>query len=728
MTLTVENLHVRFPTGSAPVRAVNGASFEVGDGEIVGLVGESGCGKSVTARSIVRLEAPGEIARGTITFDGTDLTTAGKPTLRRLRNRELGIVFQHPSEALNPVYTVGEQIAEALCADRQPDDQPDSRSLVGALLSRARTRLDTEPTRHRVVELLAEVGMPQPADRVDAYPHQLSEGMCERVMLAIALARRPSVLVADEPTTALDTTTQAAILDRLATLNESFGMGMLLISHDLGVVSRICDRIVVMYEGTVVETGPTGAVLSDPVHPYTKSLLACRPGWTDPGNRLPTVGGRPSSETGGDGCAFADRCPAAVEHCRRSTPPVVSVSDAHTVRCGVSDARESPLRALSNRGEREDVPGDTTHARKSSDGGSTAPPVELDGVTKSFRTDDGLLARLRKTTDRLTAVSDVSLKLEAGETLTLVGESGCGKTTLARLIAGLETPDRGTVRLHGEPVGGVESRQPDQLEAVGVVFQNPATSLNPRRTVRAAIAEPLVEAGWSPSRRQDRIENLLELVDLRPDHAERYPRQLSGGQRQRVAIARALALEPSVLVLDEPTTALDVSVQARILNLLSDLQAELGVTYLFVTHDLEVARHVADRVAVMYLGALFETGPAEQVLSEPRHPYTGTLMSAAPGTEGATVGDLAGEPPDPTEQPAGCAYHDRCPIADETCETSRPPVVTVGDGRSRCHHVDAWFRYHSRTKTGTRTDTVANDDIRTDTASNDRVQKRQTND
>ncbi len=634
--LTVENLHVRFQTDTGPVHAVSGASFEIAPGEIVGLVGESGCGKSVTARSIVRLEDPGEIVDGSIRFDGEELTTADEQTRRRLRGRELAMVFQDPSTTLNPVYTVGEQVAEALRVRRNPDHQPFLRELAAGIGSRFRA----SRTRAEVLELLETVGIPQPEERIDAYPHQLSGGLCQRVMLAIALARQPSVLIADEPTTALDTTTQAAILDRLEELSAEYGMGTLLISHDFGVVSALCDRVVVMYDGVVVERGPTDEVRANPSHPYTKALLGCLPHRSEPKSQLPTIGGTPPDGSApSPGCVFADRCPVATDDCHEHPQPLVSVGEDHVVRCGVSDARDAAIdsmgAATSASRSRLSTPaadgGTSTQSTASKAKAADGSLVELEGVTKSFRQSDALVDRLLGADERTVAVKDVSLALQPGETVGLVGESGCGKSTVARLIAGLEEPTDGTVRLRGAAVGGVDARKSDQLAAIGVVFQNPGTSLNPKRTVGESIREPLFEAGWDCSHQSQRVDELLGLVDLPLEYANRYPRQLSGGQRQRVALARALALEPSMVVLDEPTAALDVSTQATVLNLLDDLQAALGVTYLFISHDLDVVRHIADRVAVMDDGRLLETGPTSQVLSSPSHPSTQALLEATPG-------------------------------------------------------------------------------------------------
>lgn len=737
--LAVENLHVQFQTGTGPVYAVNGASFKIASGEIVGLVGESGCGKSVTARSIVGLFESGEIVDGSIQFDGTDITTADERTLQRLRARELALVSQDPPAALNPVYTIGEQIAEALRVRRRPDTQ----SLLRELAVGANSRLRSRKTRTRVLELLETVGIPQPEERIDTYPHQLSGGMCQRVLLAIALAREPSVLIADEPTTGLDTTTQSAILDRLDALTESTEMSILLISHDFGVVAERCDRVLVMYDGVVVEQGPVDSLRSNPTHPYTKALLGSLPSRSEPGARLPTLEGAPSDRsTPPAGCVFADRCPFATGSCREGDQPVVSVDDEHGARCGVREAREASLESMRTSGAADSTAdGSFSEERTSADrrerrtpaadGGALSqqaangvksaeiatgtddsgpvsaptagtvdtptnrPVLELESVTKSFRNSDTLVDRLPwfGSDEKIWAVRGVSLEVSVGETLGLVGESGCGKSTLARLITGLEKPTEGTVRLRGDAVGGVGSRTNEQLAEIGAVFQNPGASLNPKRTVGESIAEPLSEAGWDDSRRDKRVEEVLSLVDLSPKFSNRYPHRLSGGQRQRVAIARALALEPSVLVLDEPTAALDASTQATVLNLLADLQDRLGLTYLFVSHNLDVVRTVADRVATMYLGQLVEVGPAADTLTDPTHPYTQALLDASPGRSTGDESDgvrLVAEPPSPAAPPDGCAFHPRCPVATEECTRVEPALEDAGDARSRCLYAPDW--------------------------------------
>ncbi|MEY7850649.1 dipeptide ABC transporter ATP-binding protein [Natrarchaeobius sp. A-rgal3] len=725
--LVVDDLRVRFRTRSETIEAVDGASFTVEPGEIVGLVGESGSGKSVTAQSIVRLESPGEIVGGSIRFDGRELTSADDRTLRRLRGRELAVVFQDPSTTLNPVYTVGEQIAEAIRIRESPDRQPFLEELAAGVSS----RLGSARRRSEVLELMETVGIPQADERIDAYPHQFSGGMCQRVALAMALARRPSLLIADEPTTALDTTTQAAILDRL---NAERGMGICLISHDLGVVSELCDRVVVMYDGAVVERGPVEAVRSAPEHPYTAALLDCLPQRSEPGSRLPTA----EWSTAEEGLDTPDERPATSNG--RHSPPDERPATPDE-RPTTPDGRHSPPDERPARPDTSATPEDAIETdRAAVDGGTTVegtngrsrqnaetaapgsdrghdrPIVTLEDVATSFRQSDALVDRVLGRDERVPAVDGVSLELRAGKTVGLVGESGCGKSTLVRLIAGLEGATTGEIRLRGEPVEDADSRTDDQLADIGVVFQNPTTSLNPKRTVGQTIAEPLFEAGWDESRREDRIEEVLSLVDLPAAYAGRYPRQLSGGQCQRVAIARALALEPSVVLLDEPTAALDVSTQARILNLLADLQADLDLAFLFVSHDLAVVRHVADRVAVMYLGQFVEVGPTNRVLSAPTHPYTQTLLDAIPGNEAEECRQwdreaLAGEPPSPTSPPDGCAFHPRCPVASEDCTRVEPPLEAVDGGRSRCLYADEW-----------RSDEGAADDAMDDetTPSNDR--------
>lgn len=651
-TLEVEDLHVEFQTRNGTVSAVNGVSFELNPGEVMGLVGESGCGKTVTARSLVRLEAPGEITRGKIQFDDTDLTQAEDRVLERIRSTELASVFQDPSSALDPAYTVGEQIGEALRTRQNSGAQ----SVFGEFIASMTLSLGSSKSENAIYEYMAEAGIEQPKKWFDSYPHQLSGGLCQRVLVAIAIACRPSVLIADEPTTALDTTTEAELLDRLAHFTESHRMSMLFITHDFGIVAEVCDRIAVMYDGTIVERGSVEELLSDPKHPYTKSLLNSIPQRSDPKTMLPTITGDSQERFERfPGCVFAHRCPEATDHCREISQPSVSVSGDHTVRCSVPDAREASAQQLASMSAQpstiDDRTGDTakTDVKQTSDGhwsntetreARDSPVVEIDHVTKSFRPTDSFVGRFMGTSESTTAVTNVSLTLWRGQTVGLVGESGSGKSTLIELIAGLEKSTTGSVHLNGELVGDIDSRTTAQRAEVGVVFQNHRQSINPRQSVSEVIAEPLLEHGWCREHRQSRIETLLSDVGLPAAYAERSPRQLSGGQLQRVAIARALALQPSVVLLDEPTASLDASTQAAVLNLLGSLQPDLGLTYLVVSHDLSVIQHVADRVAVMNDGQCVEKGSTDEILSNPTHPHTKKLLDAIPGEGAETIDSL----------------------------------------------------------------------------------------
>ncbi|ELY90553.1 oligopeptide/dipeptide ABC transporter, ATPase subunit [Natrialba hulunbeirensis JCM 10989] len=645
--LAVENLQVQFGTYDGPVRAVDGVSFSVEPGETVGIVGESGCGKSVTARSIVGLQEPGEVVGGTVHIDGVNVHEASDRTRRRLRGDTVSMVFQDPDQTLNPAFDVGEQIAESLKVHDQPERQRLLDYLHAPLFA---SRSDWRDHRKRAVELMAQVGIDDPADRVDDYPHEFSGGMRQRAGLAIALASDPDLLIADEPTTALDTTTQAQLLDRFRRLTDERNMATLLITHDLGVVADICDRVVVLYAGQVMETGPTDRVLAEPHHPYTRALLECRTSRAARKQRVPTIEGAVPDRLGEQpGCPFAPRCPAAVDTCQEGKPPTFERDDG-TVRCregvvfGESDDDGGPVLEYGcgeTQCAREDS--STTSDTATATARSASPPprpdddtdplVSLEGVSKRYQQAGGLLRRLLGTDRCLQAVDDVTLEIAAGETLGLVGESGSGKSTLADLVTGLETPTSGAVRFDGDPVGAAGTRTAATLHDVGVVFQNPRSSLNPRLPVAQVIAEPLYADGWEDQRRRDRVGELLESVGLSERHTERYPHELSGGQLQRVAIARAIALEPRLVVLDEPVSALDVSVQARVLNLLLELQRELELTYLLISHDLDVVEHVSDRVVVLSNGEVVEAGQTERVLAEPSHPETAALVEAVPRLE-----------------------------------------------------------------------------------------------
>jgi peptide/nickel transport system ATP-binding protein len=670
--LAVQDLCVRFEGLDETVRAVDGLSLSVEPGEVVGLVGESGCGKSAAVRAIAGLHGDNARVEGTITFDGTDLRAAPAERLRRLRATRISTVFQDPAATLTPTRTVGSHLREALRLADRPAERS-LRSVVGFNLGlRSVVNGDADPDRQdRSAALLDDVGLDGP-DFVDRYPHELSGGEAQRVSLALALASDPDLLLADEPTTALDATTRMDILDLLDELVSEHDLATLFVSHDLELVGKRCDRVVVAYAGRAMEAGPAERVLSTPRHPYTAALLACRLEGVDPGEPLPTVDGSvpdPTTETAG--CPFASRCSHATDGCRSEFPPTVDLGDDGRVSCGERDAIAAPEPASASTGgdaatgtaggvpgdnaaygsrsrtisvDRGALPSTDTGAFQSVGAGESSADVdgtlpadigelmlELEGVSKRYPVDDSWLARLRGTDRYTDAVDDVSLSVAAGETLGIVGESGAGKSTVIDLITGLDAPTSGSVRLDGEPVGALGDRSREQVVSIGRLFQHPRSSLDPRQRVCAAIEEPLVEAGWVPARREARIRELLTLVGLDNRHADRRPDQLSGGQCQRVALARALALEPALVVLDEPTAALDVSVRARVCNLLVDLRARLDCAFVLVSHDLGVVGHLADRIAVMRDGRVVEAGSAATVCTDPETAYTRRLLTAASG-------------------------------------------------------------------------------------------------
>lgn len=700
--LSVEALQTHFDSYEGTVRAVDGVSFTVDRGEIVGVVGESGCGKSVTAQSILGIQQPGRIAGGSIEIDGTDVTTASDRELRRLRGDTVSMVFQDPTETLNPVFDVGEQIVESLKVHENGNSQRLLEYLNAPLFG---SRSDRQAKRERAVELMKQVGIASPDDRVEAYPHELSGGMRQRACLAIALASEPDLLIADEPTTALDTTTQAQILEELQRLNDDRGLGILLITHDLGVIAEICDRVVVMYAGEVMETGPTDRILTDPRHPYTRALLECLTQRSPPKQRLPAIEGAVPDLLGErTGCPFAPRCEHATEHCRSGSIPTVDV-DGGTVTCGepiaqqshdgtagADSLREDPATEVAADGIGGGVPASTgTNSGGTGDRPDQQHPlVEVDSVSKRYVLSDSIVDRLFDEPTQLDALVDIDLTITSGETVGLVGESGSGKSTLAGLITGLEAPTNGEIRFDGERVGTASERSQPQLAEIGVVFQDPRSSLNPRLTVEQVIAEPLVKHRWNEDRRDQRVSELLDLVGLPDTHADSYPHELSGGQVQRVGIARAIALDPQLLVLDEPVSALDASVKARILNLLLDLQERLDLTYLLISHDLDVVAHVADRVAVLYLGKLMEVGKTTNLFEQPSHPYTRSLLSAIPSVDPDQHGtvSLDGEMPSSVDPPEGCVFHTRCPMAEEECRREEPSFETVHGLKSRCHFAE----------------------------------------
>lgn len=651
--LSVENLDVRFETTNGTVTAVDGVSLSIDRGEIFGLVGESGSGKSVTARAIMGLESPGRVTGGTITYNGIELTTLANSERRQYRGNELAMVFQDPSTTLNPVFDVGEQIAESL---RLHDVQADQSLLDFFHVRPFADHAAWASHRTTAIELMKQVGIASADERVDAYPHELSGGMCQRVMIAIALAADPELLIVDEPMTALDTTTKARILDRLRTLAVETDTAILVISHDVGVVDDLCDRVAVMYGGQVMEAGPTEQVIHSPEHPYTKGLVDCRV-TADSCYPLPTIPGMVPDQLPDTGCPFASRCVHATDACRSDDPPTVRVGANHRVSCGElhavrtaggtgdSDTEQPPSQQHSNVPEALlEVDGGSPRRRKpatertnrstnvateDTSADSEPPLLEARNVTKQFDLSASALDRWIGARRTLTAVDDVDLAVTRGATAGIVGKSGSGKSTLMNILTGLCEPTTGQVYLNGDAVEGLTARSTDQLREVGVVFQNPQDSINPRLTVRRAIAEPMIEDGWPREKQDARVNELLDFVGLSEKYGSRRPHQLSGGQLQRIAIARAITLEPQVVVLDEPVSALDLSTQAKILNLLVDIQRRLGLTYLVISHDLDAVRLVADQVAVMYDGRIVESGSPDTVFRNPTHHHTIDLVEAS---------------------------------------------------------------------------------------------------
>ncbi|MET9652214.1 MULTISPECIES: ABC transporter ATP-binding protein [unclassified Streptomyces] len=603
--LEIEDLSVTFNGGptSPPVRAVDSVHLRLEAGETLAVVGESGSGKTVTALSLLGLNPPEPVSstNGSIRLDGTDLRTLGAKEWRAVRGRRVAMVFQDPGSALNPLLTIGTQITDAV---------------------RAHERLTREEARRRTVEALEQARMPEPASRLRQYPHELSGGMRQRAAIALAIAARPKVLIADEPTTALDVAVQAEIMAMLRSLCVDLGMGLILITHDLGVVAEQADRVAVMYAGRVVESGPAARVLKSPRMPYTQALLAATPRLDAAARtRLVSIEGQPPRlRERSSGCSFAPRCPVAVDDCTASAPQLTVYDGDHAAACLFADA---PVELSVPAAVTDPAP-----AVKASDEPALA---EFDTVDLRYPVRGGAL---RRVTGHVHAVQEVSLRVEAGRTLALVGESGSGKTSLTKLLLRLERPSGGTVRYDGIDVTRPRPAELRRLQReVQVVFQNPYASLDPRLTIRQILTEPLRVHGLDAD--EDILTGLLRDVGLGAFALDRFPAAFSGGQRQRIAIARALALRPRLIVCDEAVSALDVSIQAQVLNLLADLQAEHRMAYLFITHDLAVVRSVAHRIAVMRHGRIVEEGTAEEIYAAPAHEYTRELLARAPGRNAA---------------------------------------------------------------------------------------------
>jgi peptide/nickel transport system ATP-binding protein len=651
--LSVDGIDIAYRVRGKELQVVRDVSFAIRRGESYGLVGESGCGKSTIALAVVRyLARNGYVSKGSISIDGNDVLAMGGGELRRLRTDTVSMVYQEPGRALNPSIRVGRQVAEVF--------------EVGGM-QRAQA-LD------RSREMLEKVRISDPGGVMKRYPHQLSGGMLQRVVIAMALAAEPSLLILDEPTTALDATVEAEVLDLISALRSEFQTSLLFISHNLGVIAKMCDRVGVLYAGELVEEGPARDVFDDPRHPYTVGLLRCIP-------RRDTLKGQatldtipgflPSPGHVERGCIFADRCGLVQERCREESPPPYEAGPGRRSRCHFHERAQTLPRV------EQALPAPLSEASRAG-----AELISARGVSKTFHIAGQTIYGL----------VDVDIAIRAGETLGLVGESGSGKTTLARVLMGLTAPDPGaTVTLEGEALSAIATgRSREQQKALQIVFQNPDSALNRRHSVRRLLSRALSKlGGYRGEDLLNRLKKLITDVRLSERHLAMRPAQLSGGLKQRVAIARAFAGDPRIVVCDEPTSALDVSVQAAILNLLTDLQQREDVSYLFISHDLGVVRYLSDRIAVLYLGRLMELGPAERVFSGPHHPYTEALLSAVP-----TLGEaererirLDGEIPSAADPPSGCVFHTRCHRKiGEICETTEPPLAEAEAGHAiRCH-------------------------------------------
>jgi peptide/nickel transport system ATP-binding protein len=601
--LEVTNLAVRFATDAEEVSAVRGLNLRIDAGEVVAMVGESGSGKSASAMALIGLLPPHAEVSGSVRLDGEELIGLDDAQMSRIRGKKIGTVFQDPMSALTPVYTVGDQIAEALQTHQRG---------IGRAAARA-----------RAVELLELVGIAQPGRRARSFPHELSGGERQRVVIAIAIANDPDLLICDEPTTALDVTVQAQILDVLKTARDVTGAGVLIITHDLGVVAEFADRAQVMYAGRAVEVAPVQTLYQARRMPYTVGLLGSVPRLDAPqGTRLvPIAGAPPSLAALPAGCPFAPRCPLVIDECRTAEPPLIEVGPSHTAACIRTNEVAGRTAA--------EVYGVSTESPPI-DADPDAPVViRVTDLVKTYKLTKGVV--LRRQIGEVRAVDGVSFELREGHTLGIVGESGSGKSTTLHQILDLTAPQSGSIEVLGADVAGLDRGGRRALRGdLQVVFQDPVAALDPRLPVFDVLAEPLAANGFGKADIDDRIGELLGVVGLRREDASRYPAEFSGGQKQRIGIARALALQPKILALDEPVSALDVSIQAGIINLLLDLQQRFGLSYLFVSHDLSVVKHLAHRVAVMFNGAIVEQGDADQVFADPQDPYTQRLLAAVP--------------------------------------------------------------------------------------------------
>ena len=669
--MQVRDLHVSFATEAGVCRAVRGVNFDLWRGRTLGIVGESGSGKSVTALSLIGLLDDNAKVTGSIIMNGEELIGKTDEEMSEIRGERIAMVFQDPLSALTPMFTIGDQIAEGLIT-HHPD-------------------MSKQQIHDRCVELLELVGIPQPEERLSSFPHQFSGGMRQRVMIAIAIANNPDVIIADEPTTALDVTIQAQILDVLAKAQKETGAAVVLITHDLGVVAGAADDILVMYAGRPVERASIDDVFQHPSMPYTMGLLGAvpKPHIAASQRLVPIQGNPPSLVDIPKGCPFSPRCPLATPECSLSEPnlEVVDASSGHLASCRrLQEIIDKNMKYTDVFPVPDLLPADWADVPRD----QRPVTLEVDHLVKHFPLTGG--GMFRRTIGQVAAVDDVTFKIRQGETLALVGESGSGKSTTLMEIMNLMKPEDGRIVVLGHDLAELKKKAERKAlrKDLQIIFQDPMSSLDPRMPIYDVLAEPLKVHKWSKEKINRRIGELMELVGLNPDYVDRFPAQFSGGQRQRISIARALATDPKVLLLDEPVASLDVSIQAGIINLLEDLQAKLKISYLFVAHDLAVIRHISDRVAVMYLGQVVELGETEDVFTHPRHPYTQALLSAIPVPDPVVERTrqriiLKGDLPSPSEKHPGCRFASRCPVKlrltpeqQKMCETKRP-VLTSDD-------------------------------------------------
>lgn len=666
--LQVTGLSTQLGDLNNPVTAVDQVSFELRAGQTLALLGESGCGKSMTALSLMRLlPAGGRISSGDVHIGQTSVLELTERQMRSVRGGRMGMIFQEPMTSLNPVMTIGEQIAESV---RLHDKQVSSSGQV----------------KQRVIELLEDVGIPDPARRYREYPHQLSGGMKQRVMIAIALAGRPEILIADEPTTALDVTIQAQVLTLLKSLQQQTGMAILLITHDLGVVAEMADSVAVMYAGQIIETNDAEVFFKKPMHPYSQKLFESLPSRSKRGSDLAVIPGQvPPLNTEFSRCRFYDRCEKRFEQCEQTLP--LWTGDAQGYLCHLESSELSSALTDSSDDQQSQT---TAILDDEPDEGETV--LQLDQVQVHFPIQKGVFKR---TVGYVKAVDGVNLEIPRGRTVALVGESGCGKTTVGKALLQLIKPTGGSVNYEQQELTALSPSKLRRMRSeLQIIFQDPVSSMNPRMIVEDIIAEGLVaqKIGGNRVQRQQLIKELLAKVGLPENSGQRYPHEFSGGQRQRICIARALAVNPELIVCDEPTSALDVSVQAQILNLLKDLQKNLNLSYLFITHDISVVSYLAHEVAVMYLGRIVEKGTVEEIFDRPLHPYTRSLLDAVPVPDPQAKKEraaLQGDMPSPAEPPAGCHFHPRCPMADDYCKQHYPTVRVASDSHTVfCHKAE----------------------------------------